>query len=156
MICNNCGHPRSCHSRRGDSCGVMPGKGCKCTCKLFVTVVDTSAATIVQPPPKPAVGPAIWDLVIKDCIRQGGSELVDDMRARDALGCERYGIPLRAHDGRDTKIDAFQEALDLIVYAKKAAVEATDDWERMCMEQVCADAKRLAMTLKLWIWLSGK
>jgi len=54
---------------------------------------------------------AIWDLVI------------EDMRERDRVGTERYGKPLLAHDGRDTLRDAYEEALDLAVYLRKAMRE---------------------------------
>lgn len=54
---------------------------------------------------------AIWDLVI------------DDMKARDQLGRERYGTPLQAHNGRDALTDAYQEALDLAVYLRQAIEE---------------------------------
>ncbi len=60
-----------------------------------------------QPNPKPATGPAIWDLVI------------EDMRERDRLGVERYGHRLRVGNGRDHLIDAYQEALDLCVYLRQ-------------------------------------
>lgn len=56
-------------------------------------------------------GPAIWDLVIAD------------MRARDRLGTERYGTRLYAHDGRDMLRDAYEEALDMAVYLRKAIAE---------------------------------
>jgi hypothetical protein len=51
--------------------------------------------------------PTIWSLVVAD------------MWKRDKLGRDRYGVPLRAHDGRDTLQDAYEEALDLCVYLRK-------------------------------------
>jgi len=65
-----------------------------------------------QPPPNPVAGPAVWDLVI------------DDMCARDLMGQEKYGQRLTPGDGRDSLVDAYQEALDLAVYLRKAI------WER--------------------------
>ena len=68
--------------------------------------------------PKLATGPDIWELVIAD------------MRGRDEHGKRKYGIALRADDGRDHLVDAYQEALDLAVYlrqeieARKNATEA--------------------------------
>lgn len=53
----------------------------------------------------------IWKLVIKD------------MRQRDAIGFVRYNGHLTPHDGRDTLVDAYQEALDLAVYLRKAIYE---------------------------------
>lgn len=53
----------------------------------------------------------VWDLVI------------EDMRSRDQEGQRRYGVRLRAHNGRDALQDAYEEALDLAVYLKQAIVE---------------------------------
>ena len=49
--------------------------------------------------------------------------VVDDMHGRDALGMRKYGRPLLPHDGRDTLQDAYEEALDLAVYLRKAMLE---------------------------------
>lgn len=56
-------------------------------------------------------GQAIWDLV------------VDDMRARDAFGAQKYGSRLMADDGRNSLRDAYEEVLDLAVYLRKALAE---------------------------------
>lgn len=64
-----------------------------------------------QPAPVPNDRPAVWDLVI------------EDMRARDALGRESYGTPLQAGNGRDALRDAYEEALDLCVYLRQAIEE---------------------------------
>lgn len=64
-----------------------------------------------QPPPKRRRGRPIWELV------------VEDMRERDAIGTRKYGTRLRAGDGRDSLVDAYQEALDLCVYLRKAIEE---------------------------------
>ena len=55
--------------------------------------------------------PAVWDMVLAD------------MKARDEVGRARYGVRLRVYDGRDTLVDAYQEALDLTVYLRKAIAE---------------------------------
>jgi hypothetical protein len=54
------------------------------------------------------------------------SHVIDDMRARDRMGRERYGVPLTADNGRNHLVDAYQEALDLLVYlvAHEMAQEA--------------------------------
>lgn len=54
---------------------------------------------------------AVWDIVI------------EDMKARDRLGRERYGVPLTPNNGRDALQDAYEEALDLAVYLKQAIIE---------------------------------
>lgn len=64
-----------------------------------------------QPAPVPNDRPAVWDLVI------------EDMRARDALGRARYGTRLQAGNGRDALRDAYEEALDLAVYLRQAIEE---------------------------------
>jgi hypothetical protein len=53
----------------------------------------------------------VWDLVL------------EDMQARDRVGARRYGQRLMAHDGRDALRDAYDEALDLAVYLRKAMLE---------------------------------
>ena len=53
----------------------------------------------------------IWDLVI------------EDIRERDKLGSEKYGTRLQANNGRDALVDAYQEALDLAVYLRRAIYE---------------------------------
>lgn len=64
-----------------------------------------------QPDPKPNSLPATWDLVMAD------------MKARDLLGQQRYGVRLQPHNGRDTLRDAYEEALDLCVYLRSALYE---------------------------------
>ena len=63
-----------------------------------------------QPPPAGS-GEPIWPLVVKD------------MQERDAVGTAKYGTPLRGHNGRDSLIDAYQEALDLVVYLRQSIYE---------------------------------
>lgn len=64
-----------------------------------------------QPTPIPNDRPAIVDLVIQDMVE------------RKAIGIERYGTPLQAHNGRDAMVDAYQEALDLCMYLRQAIEE---------------------------------
>lgn len=54
---------------------------------------------------------AIWDLVI------------EDMKARDRTGRERYKTPLQAFNGRNALVDLYQEILDAAVYARQAIEE---------------------------------
>lgn len=53
----------------------------------------------------------IWELVIAD------------MHERDNVGRARDGTPLQANNGRDALVDAYQEALDLVVYLRQAIEE---------------------------------
>ena len=64
-----------------------------------------------EPMPQPSDEPAVWDLVIQD------------IRERDAMGLRKYGQRLTPGDGRNSLIDAYQEALDLVVYLRKAIRE---------------------------------
>ena len=64
-----------------------------------------------QPAPITNSTVPVWDLVIAD------------MRERDHVGRERYGTPLQVNNGRDALIDAYQEALDLVVYLRQAIEE---------------------------------
>lgn len=59
-----------------------------------------------QPSPADGVGSDVWLLVLRD------------MEERRGLGIERYGKPVRADNGRDHLVDAYQEALDLCVYLR--------------------------------------
>lgn len=56
-----------------------------------------------QPRSAPNDNPAVWDLVVAD------------MQERDAMGAKKHGTRLQAHNGRDVLVDAYQEALDLVV-----------------------------------------
>ena len=67
-----------------------------------------------EPPPTPNARPAVWDLVIAD------------MRERDAEGIRKYGTRLQPGNGRDPLVDAYQEALDLVVYLRQAIAERDD------------------------------
>lgn len=81
-----------------------------------------SAATAEQPAPfsGDAAGRAVWPLVFEAPDLGLPEWLVADMRARHELGVARYGTPLTVWNGRDPVVDAYQEALDLIVYTQQA------------------------------------
>lgn len=76
-----------------------------------------------EPDPKKNSQPAIWDLVL------------EDIKERDKIGQERYGTRLQPFNGRDALVDAYQEALDLVVYLRQAIYERdkgylAPEWER--------------------------
>ncbi len=89
-------------------------------------IVDQSAPTKND-------GAAIWDLVIGDFKRASiGVDYPDmtvccdvlcDMRERDVLGFERYGVRLQANNGRNAVVDAYQELLDGAAYTRQAIEE---------------------------------
>jgi len=64
-----------------------------------------------QPMPIKNEHPAIWDLVIKD---------IGD---REEYGVKTYGTRLQPFNGRNALVDAYQEALDLVVFLRQAIYE---------------------------------
>lgn len=72
-----------------------------------------------QAPPTPNDSPAIWDLVM------------EDFKARDAEGRRKYGTPLQADNGRDALVDAYQEALDLVVYLRQEIAQRRAEREKI-------------------------
>ena len=58
--------------------------------------------------------------------RGASVEVADAVRARDALGRQRYGQPLRTMDGRDTVTDLAQELADALQYGAKARMLGQD------------------------------
>lgn len=79
----------------------------------------TERKKIVDQPPPTGDGKPIWDLV------------VNDMKERDNLGRQRYNTPLRAWNGRDALVDAYQEVLDLAVYMRQELEE------RKSIQEIC-------------------
>jgi len=71
-----------------------------------------------QPPPQQNEGPVVWDLVIQD------------MRERDKIGVQKYHTHLQPFNGRETLIDAYQEALDLVVYLRQLIYEMYEGKEK--------------------------
>lgn len=69
------------------------------------------ADTNAQPAPAHNDKPAVWSLVMRD------------MTERDIFGAEKYGTRLQSGNGRDFLLDAYQEALDLVVYLRGAIYE---------------------------------
>jgi hypothetical protein len=57
----------------------------------------------------------------------GGVVVIDyvvaDLWERAEEGKERYGTLLETHNGRDALWDAYQEALDLVMYLRQALLE---------------------------------
>ena len=64
-----------------------------------------------QPPSIKNDLPCVWDLVL------------EDMLSRDKMGERKHGVRLQPSNGRDALVDAYQEALDLIVYLRQAIYE---------------------------------
>jgi hypothetical protein len=68
------------------------------------------AATAKQPAPT-GNGADITDMVIQD------------LTIRRKIGTEKYGTALRAFNGRNAMVDAYQEVLDLTVYLRQRLAE---------------------------------
>lgn len=84
---------------------------------LDQTPCPTARGSIAdQPAPEPNDQIAVWDLVIQD------------MADRDATGRVRCGTPLQPFNGRDALVDAYQEALDMVVYLRQAIYERSQGW----------------------------
>lgn len=73
--------------------------------------------TINIPEPTPVGNdlPHVWDLVI------------EDMKARDEFGFQKYGVHLQPNNGRNNLIDAYFEILDLAVYIRSKIYEETGE-----------------------------
>lgn len=68
--------------------------------------------TAATPEPPPQAGKRdIADLVMTD------------IQARVAAGLEKYGTKLQSFNGRDALMDAYQEAIDLVMYLRQAMAE---------------------------------
>jgi hypothetical protein len=58
----------------------------------------------------------------------GGEQVVllavlSDLKERADVGKEKYGIYLKTNNGRDALWDAYQEALDLVMYLRQEILE---------------------------------
>jgi len=49
-----------------------------------------------------------------------------DIQARVEAGEAKYGTKLMTHNGRDPLWDAYQEAIDLVMYLRQAILERED------------------------------
>lgn len=69
------------------------------------------STTAPQPPPVKGTGEDVWLLVIAE------------METRRQGGIAKYGVPVRADNGRDALRDAYQEVLDEAVYLRQAILQ---------------------------------
>lgn len=69
-----------------------------------------SGAAVHEPLPQPGKTP-VADLVLAD------------IQARVDAGFQKYGTKLMTHNGRDPLWDAYQEAIDLVMYLRQAIAE---------------------------------
>lgn len=94
------------HRHSPDCYGDLDGR-------LMCGQISGNTEVVDQPPPIPNESRPVWELVI------------EDMKERDHVGRARYGTPLQTNNGRDALVDAYQEALDLVVYLRQAIEERT-------------------------------
>lgn len=91
-----------------------------------------------EPSPTKNDGPSMHDLVVAemqlradinhmhevdDQTYEEATKLIEDLKERKAFGLSKYGTVLQANNGRNPKIDAYQEALDLCVYFQQIIEE---------------------------------
>lgn len=74
-----------------------------------VTAPDHGAA--VREPAPVGNGEEVWPVVMQD------------LRDRVVMGRTKYGTTLRTHNGRNALWDAYQEALDLVLYLRQSLME---------------------------------
>lgn len=67
--------------------------------------------SVPEPVPNTEAGKMIYPLVLKD---------IED---RVKFGKLKYGTELHAHNGRNPLVDAYQEAIDLVMYLRQAIEE---------------------------------
>jgi len=73
--------------------------------------MNKTNASIYQPDPKRNGGEIVINVVVAD------------LQERAETGKEKYGWYLETHNGRDALWDAYQEALDLVMYLRQAILE---------------------------------
>lgn len=100
-VCEQCGNFDKKLPAERCVCGVV---GCMKGC----TPVRPAAAH--EPPPTPG-RERVLDAVL------------EDLRARAEEGRKKYGTYLETHNGRRGLMDAYQEALDLVMYLKQCLME---------------------------------
>ena len=72
---------------------------------------ERTGANTPEPPPTPSEHPPVWELVLRD------------IEERDKAGAAKYGTRLQPHNGRRPLVDAYQDALDLVVYLRQEIYE---------------------------------
>jgi hypothetical protein len=88
---------------------------------------STNSIIAPQPPPQNSSGPALWPMIISELGDSETDRLVAiDMQTRHEFGVAKYGVPLVASNGRDHLADAYQEALDGVVYLRAELEKLTD------------------------------
>lgn len=91
---------------------------------------------------KPEPDPIVRDLPFEESVQGKLCEYVEHhglaqaIKARAEEGKEKYGTYLFTHDGRSTKMDAAQEALDFLVYLYKMVLEGSGKAQLLLPEAI--------------------
>jgi hypothetical protein len=89
-----------------------------------------SAADKKEPAPVPNKEEYVQHLVMDDLAAFAPdpvmAQIRDDLKSRAEYGLKKYGTLLQPHNGRNAKMDAYQEGLDYAVYLKQAMLEGDD------------------------------
>lgn len=95
-----------------------------------------------EPLPQPSEGPVVFDLVEIDFqgMRALGyssphlDRLMAMIREREQLGVRKYGMPLRAFNGRNPIQDSLEELCDAIAYLRQTIHEDNQTEQRFSTE----------------------
>lgn len=74
------------------------------------------------------------ELILKDFMKDIADQVIEDIKKRKVQGKKKYGVPLRANNGRDALQDAYEEAQDLSLYLKQAMVERDEPTDELELE----------------------
>ncbi len=81
--------------------------------------------------------------------------LAEALRRRSVEGAKKYGTVLRTNNGRDARVDCYQEVLDGIVYAHQRVlvlgIEPRHAMERLRWREVRDELISLAERLRRWL-----
>lgn len=98
--------------------------------------MSTTLNTPQPPPTSDDAGPEVWPTIFVNTPLPAW--LVADMKERHEVGTRKYGTPLRVWNSRDAVVDAYQEALDLVVYAHQARLRLRETWAACPIEKSVA------------------
>lgn len=100
-------------------------------------MADTPDYVNGEPAPVHTEGPSMHDLVCIDLrghtfaqLRVSDAtkhQMLDYLKYRKAYGLNKYGTVLQANNGRNSRQDALEEVVDLIVYLKQMMIEFPND-----------------------------
>lgn len=111
LVCHYCGTVIN-QCRCIQDKATVRGTCVPCAAKIAENPTMTLPLPAATPEPEPQPGREdIYPLVIAD------------IQARVAAGREKYGTVLQSHNGRDALMDAYQEAIDLVMYLRQAIAE---------------------------------